>query len=550
MGGVISGTAAAGSGEDPSKGGPSKMESRRPPWGGLKNLFLPVGGAVSFHTAVVGAVLVVAAAFVAIAPPGFTGVLSSGPAIYLVLPAAAGLYMSLAAVSTSTTHQGPGRRTRAFFVPALLLAWTVGVLLLVVASDLPVGRSVFLASTPWLYPACLAGIGLPLASLWFDGPADPAHRTIGLCTALLPPLFAVAVVSPQLSNGGVIVLTYATLLLGAILFQISGTVRARSELYARSPSVPPTPAREGHRRSPYSARKPSTARGNRLLAPGPATAGIPERPVATAPASMPRPGVSTGRWPDVVSTGFGWLDDLLLGGFPRRGQVALVGEPGLGSDRVVWGTLSESLRRGETVVVVTASWSVRQIAEQMEQASPGFTEYDRGGRVLWVDASGQGRAARTQPPAILGPGDCVRLLASLHAAASDATRRSPGGFCVAFLGISTLIEAVGEKQGLTVLRNAIAILHGCPALVTYSIELRAGLTPTVGAIQNDLEGTLVFRSTEGHPAVKVFRLTPVANRGWVECGFGGRGNWLVPQPRPRAWGFPEAGSLDRRPGPA
>ncbi len=173
--------------------------------------------------------------------------------------------------------------------------------------------------------------------------------------------------------------------------------------------------------------------------------------------------------------------------------------PGLGSDRVVWGTLSESLRRGETVVVVTASWSVRQIAEQMEQASPGFTEYDRGGRVLWVDASGQGRAARTQPPAILGPGDCVRLLASLHASASDATQRSPGGFCVAFLGISTLIEAVGEKQGLTVLRNAIAILHGCPALVTYSIELRAGLTPTVGAIQNDLEGTLVFRFDGGSP---------------------------------------------------
>jgi hypothetical protein len=516
-------------------------------WGkALVAAFLPIGDAVAFHTAVVAAVLILDAVLVLVAGPGATGVLPNRPAVYLVLPAAAGLYMSLATVSSTTAQRGPVRGARGRAVPTLLLAWASAVVVLVAATDGPDGAWVLSTSAVWLYPACLAGVALPLTSLWFARPADPTHRAAGVCAAALPPVLALVVLLSRPEGGPIAGLTFATLVGAAVLFQVSGSMRGWSSFSVPSPVVPPAP-RDGRAQDrPPLARPHPPIPSRHLPSPQPPVSvpgGLRSSPTTL---SSPR-GSSSGCWPDVVSTGFGWFDDLLLGGLPRRGQIAVVEEPGEGGDQIVWGALAEGLRRGETAVIVTASWSVREIAERMEHLAPGFTEYDRGGRVVWVDGSGQGSAARLTPPAIAGPGDCVRLLTALHAGAREAARRSPRGFCVGFLGVSSLIDVVGQERGLAVLRNAVAVLRASPALVTYQVELRPELVPVIKEIQADLDGTLIFRSLDGRPAVKVLRLTPVANRGWVECGFGGRGNWLVPRPRPRGRGFDVPTTTDRRP---
>jgi hypothetical protein len=497
---------------------PPGRRGRAGRFAGVLEFLFPFGEATRLHTSVVAAVLVLDAVLIIVLPARLSGITSTGPAVYLVLPVAAAVYMSLAAMSTHLAYRIPGNDLRSVLLPVASLGWSVGLLGLLAASAEPWRSSIGLSSTTWLLPASLAGIALPILSFWWGPSSDVGGRPVGLSAALLPPVIALLARPPNLTASAALIFTLAALLLAAALFEISGSYRGRS-----SPAVT-RPAPVPGLTSPIALRSRLTFLLRRRSPRGevvPLTRAEAVPPDATSVDSGggSRSILTSGRWPNVVSSGSGWLDHLLLGGFPRRGQLALVGEAGLGIERVVWGTLAAGLRRGESVVIVTASLSVREIADRMERFRPGFTDFDRAGKVIWVDASGQGHAAHTDPQGILGPGDCVRILGALRNASKEAERQSPLGFCVGFLGITTMLETVGDSVGLAVLRNSAAILRGSPALVTYSLEISDRPGTAVGAMLAELDGTFLFRPIDGRPSVKVFRLGPVETRGWVECQF-------------------------------
>jgi len=507
----------------------------------LKGLFVPAVGSAQLHTAVVATVLLLDAILILFVPPKSSGVLLTGPAVYLILPAAASLYMGLVAISTSVPSPATGVRVGAILLPALSLAWAASLVGLIAFSGGPFAPVTRISASPWLYPACLSGISLPLAILWFGRAFELRQRLIGLSSAVIPPLIALASHPPGLGTGPTLAVVSATLFASAMLFQVSGTYLGRSA--PSIPSLPPAVPRPVERPAGSPTRPSLWGRSQAGLRPTTGAGRPTPQDAVSLDATVPRtPARSTGRWPDVVSTGFDWLDGLFLGGLPRRGQVALMSEAGLGSEKVVWGTLAEALRRGESVVIATASSSVREIAEQMEKLAPGFTGYDRDGKVLWVDASGRGSSARSDPPGILGPGDYVRILSSLLSAAKEAERRSPRGFCLGFLGLSAMLDALDDPVGLAVLRNTVGILREHAALVTYSIEIRDQPRPAVKAILAELDGALLFRSANGRPLVKVFRLGPVETRDWVECRF----DELRPRPPLRDQGVGVRTSPDLR----
>lgn len=238
------------------------------------------------------------------------------------------------------------------------------------------------------------------------------------------------------------------------------------------------------------------------------------------PPSVPSVRLRTsGTWPDVVSTGLTWFDDLLLGGFPRYGHLVLAVPAGTEGEKVAWATLSAGLDQGQTVVIATASLTVREIAERVERDHPGFTAADRGGRVLWVDASGRGWAAHARPPLLGGPDDYVNILTSLQRAGTEAERRSPSGFRVVFVGVSSVLRAIGELRATAFARNLLGIVRERPALVTYTIESPETDVPAVDALLEGADGTISFRRQDERTYLRVARLAPVESRGWVECRF-------------------------------
>jgi len=424
---------------------------------------------------------------------------SPGSVAYLAGPLVAGIYLSLVLIAVRLLWPAPSGSPYALVGLVGPLALMAGLVTFVLAA-LSWGTALALSATPGFFALSLLGISAPLLALKFPAPRRTPASFVALAASLLPVPIALIVGLPVQGEYGTLYLTSGALFLGAVLYQVAGAL-----LSPDTATGPQVVARRLGRFLSLSFRIPHWARRGDSASAAPAG----ERPMLPAP-TMP----GRSRWPDVVSTGFGWLDVLLLGGLPRRGQATLWTYDGPGPDTVVAMTLNVALQRGEPVVVVTAASSVTEVAELMERLRPGFTEHDREGRVLWVDASGRRRSPGPSP--ISGPGDHVQLLRALRAASEEAGRRSPGGFCVGFLGLSSAIQAGG---GVAFVRNAAAILRRYPALTLFSLAHLRPADPAVTTLLEATEGTLAFRTEGDRTFVRVLKLSPVETRGWVECRF-------------------------------
>lgn len=512
----------------------------------LKDLILPVESANQRHSIVVAVILVLDAALVLVLPVRVSGILSTGPAYYLLLPAAASLYMALALVSANTAHRGTGVPRGFGALAGISLTWALSLASLIALTGGPLGLLTGVIPRPWLYPGCIAGITLPIASLWSMSSIDPARRRVGLSASLLPPLLALATFLPHLDPQSVLVLTSTTLVLGAVLFLIPGSYGRRS-VPPTGARLPPSDQQVRPTHHPPHPRVPVPVAPSGGTGFGTASRPVPGTPTYARAAAAPKRVVSSGRWPDVVSTGFTWLDELFLGGFPRRGQLALIGEPGQGCAEVVWGTLTEGLRRGESVVIATASASVTEIGEQLERFCPGFTDYDRQGLVHWVDASGRSRTALADPSTRIDHDGGVRALLSLMAAAQEAERQSPRGFRMAFLDFSAVLLGVGDAVGMAVFRNMVGIFEGRPVIALYTLDPWEQSVPVLQQVVTTLDGAVIFRSVGGRPFLKVVRVGPVESRSWVPCKFEEREKGPRSRTLPRGRGIGELTSPEFSP---
>jgi hypothetical protein len=187
---------------------------------------------------------------------------------------------------------------------------------------------------------------------------------------------------------------------------------------------------------------------------------------------------------------------------------------------MVWASISAGLARGETVVLVTATWSVREIAEQIERLHSGFTASDHQGRVLWVDASGRGYTAHSQAAtALRGPGDSIQILTGLHEATRRAEERCPNGFRIGVLGLGSMIRAIDESHRAAFVRNLLGIARRHPALGIYSVDPVVAGPEGIRELLDDSDGVLLLRTEGDRTMLRIARMTPVVSRAWVECRF-------------------------------
>ncbi len=122
--------------------------------------------------------------------------------------------------------------------------------------------------------------------------------------------------------------------------------------------------------------------------PPPAVAGPADE--LMAPAVAPRRS-------DRAPTGIPRLDDLLQGGVPPKGHVLLLGDAFVGTEVLLYAFLAEGLKRGEPAIIVTATRSPEEVAQQIGLLAPQFREYEQLGKVSWIDAS-RSRPGSYSPP--------------------------------------------------------------------------------------------------------------------------------------------------------
>jgi len=244
----------------------------------------------------------------------------------------------------------------------------------------------------------------------------------------------------------------------------------------------------------------------------------PEGPEAVGPASTELLAPSTARhYADRLPTGTPRLDDLLLGGIPARNHVVLLGDAFVGKEVVLYAFIAEGLKRGEPIVLVTASRSPTEISQSLGVVLPQFLEYDQLGMVTWIDASTTGGAPGPRRFVPKGSDDRAGILSALVQAAKPIEDEKRGPFRVGFLGLSAVFAHADERATFSFLQNVVGILKPRDALAMYSLEGGALTEAQVESLLGRMDGAIVFRQDRDRTFLSVRGFGDVQTRDWVEC---------------------------------
>lgn len=223
------------------------------------------------------------------------------------------------------------------------------------------------------------------------------------------------------------------------------------------------------------------------------------------------------RYADRLPSGTPRLDDLLLGGIPARNHVVLLGEAFVGKEVVLYAFIAEGLKRGEPVVLVTASRSPTEIAQSLGVVLPQFLEYEQLGMVTWIDASMTGGVPGPRRFVTKGSDDRAGILSSLVQAARGIDEEKKGPFRVGFLGLSAIFAHADERASFSFLQNVVGILKPREALAMYSLEGGALGEAQVESLLGRMDGAIVFRQDRDRTFLSVKGFGDVQTREWVEC---------------------------------
>ncbi len=222
------------------------------------------------------------------------------------------------------------------------------------------------------------------------------------------------------------------------------------------------------------------------------------------------------RYADRSPTGTPRLDDLLSGGVPPKGHLMLVGDAFVGKEVVLYAFLTEGLKRGEPVVIVTAARSPEEIAQNIGVVAPQFLEYEQMGMVTWIDASGSGGTAGPHRLIAQGPNDQAGILKLLVQVSKDLTTLKTKSYRVGFLGLAAVLSNAEQRSGFAFLQNFVGILKPRSALAMYSLEGGAFAEAQVETFLTRMDGVLLFRQDRDKTFLQVKGLGDVQTHDWVE----------------------------------
>jgi KaiC/GvpD/RAD55 family RecA-like ATPase len=227
------------------------------------------------------------------------------------------------------------------------------------------------------------------------------------------------------------------------------------------------------------------------------------------------------KFPDRLPTGTPRLDDLLLGGMPPKAHLAVIGDAFVGKEVAVYSFIAEGLRRGEPVIVVTASRSPEELGQKIGLVLPQLHEYEQLGKIHWVDASTPSDAPTAQPSTSArsvtrGPADHAGILTAIVQRSNAIAASGAKSFRVAYLGLSASLSAADERVRLNYLQNLVGILKPRNAVAMYSLESGSLPDSQIETILSRMDGALRFKQERDKTFLSVLGLGEVETHDWVE----------------------------------
>jgi hypothetical protein len=215
------------------------------------------------------------------------------------------------------------------------------------------------------------------------------------------------------------------------------------------------------------------------------------------------------------ASGLRRMDDLLKGGYPRGGQVAVIGPAFSGKEALLGGFLAEGLSRGQRVIALTAERTPKELEKEL-----------LGGRsaagIVWLDATGRSSGSPATSPGasgIAGPGDHRGILQAVARAFGPTSAPAPSTRLV-IAGLSPMITQSEEREGLAFLRNLIGMLRPRGVTALYSVDRGVHPEEVVESVLSAMDGGVLLRVEGGKNALSIVGLGEVETRQWVEYSIG------------------------------
>ncbi|MCI4358267.1 MAG: hypothetical protein L3J95_00100 [Thermoplasmata archaeon] len=243
------------------------------------------------------------------------------------------------------------------------------------------------------------------------------------------------------------------------------------------------------------------------------------------PAQPEEPGMLTravtNRFADRLPTGTARLDDLLLGGIPPKGHVILIGDAFVGKEVALYAFLTEGLKRGEGVVIISAARGPEEVAQKIGLVAPQFHEYEQLDMVRWVDASSTGGIPTEENLAKThlktnGPQDHAGILSALVKAANALVESNSRPIRVAFFGLSSSLANADDRQRLQFIQNIVGVLKTRNAIALYALESGTLPETQLETVLSRLDGAIYFKREGGRTFLSVQGIGDVESRDWIE----------------------------------
>jgi len=202
---------------------------------------------------------------------------------------------------------------------------------------------------------------------------------------------------------------------------------------------------------------------------------------------------------------------------PVRGHIVVLGDAFVGKEVVLYSFLGEGLKRGEPVVLVTASRPPDEVSQQISLVLPEFAEYEKMGMVTWIDAAGSAGSPSDHRLVTKGSDDRAGILSNLVRASKNVEESGKPAFRVGFFGLSAVLAHADERSSFSFLQNVVGILKPRNALAMYSLEGGALSEPQVETLLSRMDGAIVFRQDRDKTFLSVKGFGEVETREWVEC---------------------------------
>jgi KaiC/GvpD/RAD55 family RecA-like ATPase len=195
----------------------------------------------------------------------------------------------------------------------------------------------------------------------------------------------------------------------------------------------------------------------------------------------------------------------------------LLGDAFVGKEIVLYSFIAEGLKRGEPVILLTASRSPDEVAVSLGVVLPQFREYEQLGMVTWIDASGTKSNGSSHHLLAKGSDDRAGILSSLVRASKTIEDAGRAPFRFGFLGVSAVLAHGDERAGFSFLQNVVGILKARDALAMYSLEGGAVTESQVEALLSRMDGAIAFRQDRDKTFLSVKGLGEVQTHDWVDC---------------------------------